>query len=169
MWNSLWITLIFGIIYLVLIQYFPKKVIPWAIGIGGLFFVILGILVMTVAEGFILIRLIFGFFFIFLGILCCYSLWNSEYRKAIILCGRLIECSTEILNENRKLLIFIPVFIFLLTGLIFLTAFQILGVWSVGELHFDPSYPFYELKGFGSGFLSFLIFVEFFWGMSFLK
>ena len=54
-------------------------------------------------------------------------------------------------------------------GLIVLIGFELLAVWSVSELKFDPNKPFYETTGFGSHFLSLLIFIEFYWGMSFLK
>jgi hypothetical protein len=44
MWNSLWISTVLGIAYLVAIQCFPKKVIPWSVVIGGIFFIILALL-----------------------------------------------------------------------------------------------------------------------------
>ena len=44
LWKSLWLGAIFGIIYAVLIQYFPKKVFNWTYLIGGIVFIIAGIL-----------------------------------------------------------------------------------------------------------------------------
>ena len=44
LWKSLWLGAIFGIIYAVSIQYFPKKVFNWTYLIGGIVFIIAGIL-----------------------------------------------------------------------------------------------------------------------------
>lgn len=54
-------------------------------------------------------------------------------------------------------------------GLIALISFQMLSAWSIGPLHFYPDHSFYEVGSFISNFLSFWIFVEFIWGLSFLK
>lgn len=58
-----------------------------------------------------------------LGVLCLYAMWNDEYRKAIVICSRLMECATEVLKYDYKLLFYIPVFILLFVGLVFLVAF----------------------------------------------
>lgn len=44
-----------------------------------------------------------------------------------------------------------------------------MAAWSFSNFVFQDNYPFYELKGFGSTVLHFLIFVEFIWGLCFLK
>jgi hypothetical protein len=54
-------------------------------------------------------------------------------------------------------------------GLIALTAFEILSAWSIGPLYFDPQSPFWSVGSFISNFLSFFFFVQFIWGLSFLK
>lgn len=54
-------------------------------------------------------------------------------------------------------------------GLVFLIAFEILAVWSSGDLLFVEDYPFYDIQGFWNAFLCGLVFFEFLWGMSFLK
>ena len=44
LWNSLWLGALFGVLYAALIQYFPKKVFNWTYLIGGIVFLITGIL-----------------------------------------------------------------------------------------------------------------------------
>ncbi len=44
-----------------------------------------------------------------------------------------------------------------------------LAAWSFSKFVFQDDYPFYDLKGFGSTLLHVLIFVEFVWGLCFLK
>lgn len=78
-------------------------------------------------------RILVAVFFGGLGALCVYALLLSdEFRKAIILCSRLIECSTEVVKYDYKVFLYIPLFMVFFLGLVFLVAFQILGVWSVG-------------------------------------
>lgn len=44
MWNSLWLSALFGIIFIAVLQFFPLKVVPFSVVIGGIFFIILGLL-----------------------------------------------------------------------------------------------------------------------------
>lgn len=138
MWNSLWLSALFGIIYIIILQLFSTKVVPWSITLGGAFFIILGILTIILPSGFILVRLLVAFFLIGLGVLCLFAMYNDQYRKAIIICSRLFECATQIVKYDYKVVLFIPVFILLFVGLVFLCGFQLLAVWSVGSIDFNP-------------------------------
>lgn len=84
-WNSFWLSTIFGIILLIAIQIFPKMTFRWIILLGGLIFVVGGILTIILADGSILLRLIVGLLFIVFGLLVLYSIVNKERRKAIII------------------------------------------------------------------------------------
>ena len=66
-----------------------------------------------------------------LGGLALYCLIDDEYRKALRICTRLLECATEVVSYDYKLFLYIPIFCLFLVGLIFLTAFEILAVWSI--------------------------------------
>ena len=115
------------------------------------------ILLCSIPSGFIVFRIIIGGLIAMLGVLCLYSMWNDEYRKAIVICSRLMECATEVLTHDYKLLLYIPIFIFFFVGLVFLVAFQFLAVWSAGSLTFNPELPFYDVVGFVSNFFSFFV------------
>jgi hypothetical protein len=52
MWNSFWISALFSILYVVLIQFFPLKAVPWIILLGGVASVIFGILVLILYSCF---------------------------------------------------------------------------------------------------------------------
>lgn len=64
---------------------------------------------------------------------------------------------------------YILVWWFFQVGLIALTAFELLSVWSIGPLYFEPIHAFYEVGSFISYFLSIFVFLQFIWGLSFLK
>ena len=66
-------------------------------------------------------------------------------------------------------IVYVPIFIVLFFLLILLIAFQLLAVWSSGTLVFREDSPFYDVRAFTSSLFSFLTFIEFLWGMSFLK
>lgn len=43
MWNSLWMSVVLGAVYLVVVQCFPTTVVPWLTLLGGFIFVLLGV------------------------------------------------------------------------------------------------------------------------------
>jgi hypothetical protein len=46
MWRSFYISAIFAIVFVLLVQFFPLKVVPWTITIGGIISLLFGLLVM---------------------------------------------------------------------------------------------------------------------------
>lgn len=104
-----------------------------------------------------------------LAALCAYTIWSDDRRKQVFVCARMIKLATEVLQSNYLLLLYIPLFVFLLFCLLVLVAFEILAAWSMGQLVFYPEYPFYGVHGFFSNFLTILIFFQFYWGLFFLK
>lgn len=122
-----------------------------------------------VPDGFILFKILGGLVFLLMGALALWSVIKSEYRQEIFVCGRLFQVAAQIIKENYWLLGLILVWLFLECCLIALISFQMLSAWSIGPLIFDPESPFLRVSAFISNFLSFFIFVEFIWGLAFLK
>ena len=133
----------------------------------GYFYVSMGLC--SVPTGFWLYKLVGGCLFLFFGFLAGYSVIKQEFRNEIFICGRLFQLSAQIVKENWWILGAIPIWLFLECCLIALVSFQMLSAWSIGPLTFEPESPFLRVTAFFSGFVSFFIFVEFFWGLSFLK
>lgn len=104
-----------------------------------------------------------------MGALVAASYVKPEFRKEIFICGRLFEIAAQIVWSYPLILVYIFVWWVFQCGLIALTAFELLSVWSIGPLRFNPESSFYEVGSFISNLLSFLIFVQFIWGLSFLK
>lgn len=80
-WNCLWIGVIFGCIFCVLVQYFPTKVFAWSYLLGGIIFIITGIVTLVLAEGSIIFKLLVGIFLVVLGVLILYNLADNERRR----------------------------------------------------------------------------------------
>jgi hypothetical protein len=59
LWRSFLVSSVLAIIFVALVQFFPIKVVPWTILIGGVFALIFGVLVMILSTGNILIRLLY--------------------------------------------------------------------------------------------------------------
>lgn len=168
-WMSLWISIVFGIALILLIQFFPRLVVHWMFILGSLTFIALGIVVVIVPDGFLLLKIVAGIVLIFMGALVAASYVKPEFRKEIFICGRLFEIAAQIVWSYPLILVYIFVWWVFQCGLIALTAFELLSVWSIGPLRFNPESSFYEVGSFISNLLSFLIFVQFIWGLSFLK
>lgn len=89
-----------------------------------------------------------------------------EYEKSYT---NLAEFFLEGMKKLLRPALLVIVFMALFGAFLVLIAFQVLSAWSCAKLVFSPDYPFYEVESFGSALLMFLIFVEFIWGLSFLK
>jgi hypothetical protein len=72
-------------------------------------------------------------------------------------------------KDNPLILLSILLWQVFFVGLLALTAFEILSCWSTGPLVYKPEKPFLENKSFGSNLFSFFIFLQFIWGLAFLK
>lgn len=46
MWNSIWISVLFGVVSFLVTQYFPLRAVPWTILIGGLCLFAFGLMVL---------------------------------------------------------------------------------------------------------------------------
>jgi hypothetical protein len=46
MWRSFYISGIFAMVFVVLLHFFPLKVVPWTIAIGGIFSFVFGLVIM---------------------------------------------------------------------------------------------------------------------------
>ena len=90
MWITLGISFGLGCLYLLLVQFFPTKVVPWTILLGGITFIVLAILVIFVATHSLLVRIIVGLVLLLLAVLCLYSIINQERRKSIYICSRIM-------------------------------------------------------------------------------
>jgi len=78
MWRSFWLSSVIAIIFVALVQFFPLKVVPWTILIGGLASVVFALLIMLLSTGSIFIRILF--FIVIMGIAagCAYTLFVKE-------------------------------------------------------------------------------------------
>ena len=137
------------------------------------------------ADGYFVVKLLLFIFFVGLGVISFITIFDADRRESIYICSRLMHAASILEYEKtetrlpefflegmKKLLrpaLLVLAFMACFTAFLVLILFQILSAWSCAKLVFVSDYPFYQVQGFGSSFLMFLIFVEFIWGMSFLK
>ncbi len=114
-------------------------------------------------------KIIIGIVLLFMGLLAILSIAISRNRQEIFICSRLFEIAAQIVKEKPLVLGYVFLWWIFQVGLIALTSFEMLSAWSIGPLNFSPEYPFWEVGAFISNFLSVLIFIQFIWGLSFLK
>jgi len=51
LWRSFYVSSILAIIFVALVQFFPLKVVPWTILIGGIVSIMFGLSVMIISTG----------------------------------------------------------------------------------------------------------------------
>ena len=90
LWRSFIVSAILAIIFVAMVQFFPTKVVPWTIVIGGIFSLIFGFLVMLMSTGNIIIRLIFLIISIGFAVACGLTLFKEERMREIFVYARLI-------------------------------------------------------------------------------
>ena len=78
MWRSFYISSVLSIIFVALLQFFAKKVVPWTIVIGGLFSLLFGLLIMLFSSGSMVLRVIFVLVAIGITAGCAYTLFRSK-------------------------------------------------------------------------------------------
>lgn len=76
MWRSFYISGIFAMVFVVLLHFFPLKVVPWTIAIGGIFSFVFGLVIMILSTGSIFLRLIFFILLVGLALACGYTLYS---------------------------------------------------------------------------------------------
>lgn len=81
MWRSFYISSILSIVFVVFVQFFAKKVVPWTMVVGGLFSLIFGLLTMIFSTGSILIRVLFFLVCVCITAGCAYTLLNPKRVK----------------------------------------------------------------------------------------
>jgi len=77
LWRSFGVSAVLAIIFVALLQFFPTKVVPWTIVIGGAFSLIFGIFVMLLSTGNIILRVIFLVVSIGLTAGCVFTLFKE--------------------------------------------------------------------------------------------
>ncbi len=76
-WRSFWVSTLFALIFVGIVQFFPLKVVPWTIVIGGAFSILFGLLIMIMSTGNILLRLVFLFVALGLAGGCIFTLFKE--------------------------------------------------------------------------------------------
>jgi hypothetical protein len=111
--------------------------------------------------------IIFALLLAFVGVLLLYaSIWRQKDIKISIL---YLQQASKCFLEFPALAGLSFLFVLLLIGLTALVGFQTLAYWSHSDLKFDPSSVYiYPASGFAI-FMTVLNFIEFVWGLSFLK
>lgn len=81
LFRSFWVSSLIAIIFVALLQFFPLKVVPWTILIGGLFSMIFGLVVMILSSGNIILRILFFIISVGLAAACAFTLFNPKRMK----------------------------------------------------------------------------------------
>jgi hypothetical protein len=167
-WFSFWLSLGLGLLWFLFVQFASRFANYTAIILGGIVLATLGLILFTYRVNhhhglkiFIaLLALISG-----LVLLLCAWLYKIHNRMNAVV----LYHSTRLIASNSAMLIYIPVFLLLAFGLVVLTTFELLAFWSIPTPQFTPEKPFYSASGVGYVFLSALVFIQFYWGLVFLK
>ena len=158
----------FSLLYLVLVQCWPKFMNKAVIVLASLIILALVICMFAYHYGaygkiFVAIVLLILFFLIILS--------SCKNRRCVDMNGVFLSNASQMLGTSKCLTFFyIPLFIVLLTGFIFLVIYEFRSYWAGGSLHFDAdSSIFWEFNSAGPIVLTVFLAIQVVWGLSFLK
>ena len=84
--------------------------------------------------------------------------------------GLFLDEATKMVCDRLEALLYIPLFLIMATGFVFLLLFEFRSFWMHGTLNFDPEASlFWTLNGVGPVILTVLWVIQAIWGLSFLK
>ena len=133
---SVYLSLAFSVIYLVLVQLIPHKMAFIAVGAGMVILLIAAIVVLTYKTDFVKTKILIGVLMLLLlvfSILTIIKHKNSLYLYAIYL-----KWSTKAAKDRKLTVIYILIFMLILLAFCLLIIFEFTGFWTSGDLEFNP-------------------------------
>jgi hypothetical protein len=157
-----------GLLFVTLVQLFPRFMNYFTVIAGGLLLIALGVsLLVYPAYLFPKLKLAFGILSIVFGVILASSLWF--YRTQLKINGIFLYHATQVVRSNCNIMFYIPLFIIFAVGLLALSFFEIGSFWSMATPSVGKSGPFLEVAGADYTYLTVLALIQLWWGMSFLK
>lgn len=157
-----------GLLFVGLVQLFPRFMNYFTIVFGGLLLIALGIqMIIYPVNRYPVLKLVLSILSILLGVILVSSLWF--YRTQLKINAIFLYHATQVVRTNCTVLFYIPLFILLALGLLGLTSFEIGSYWSIPSPAPNASSPFHVSSGADFTFLTVLALIQLWWGMSFLK
>lgn len=167
-WFAFWLSLGLGLAWFLLVQFLSRVANLTAVIGGGIALTTLGILLFTYPTSHHAgLKVFVALLALVCGLVLFLCAWL--YRTQLRLNRVVLYHSTRLVASNSAMLLYIPAFILLAFGLIVLTTFEFLSFWSIPTPQFIAEKPFYKASGAGYAFLSVLVFIQFYWGLVFLK
>ena len=152
-----------------IVHLLPRFAAVWAIFLGSLTLIAAGvILIVHNPQGWgnvSILKYIFGGLFILFGIIFFAML--CIYRRRIKITGVFLDYASQFLALKPINLVFIPIFIILLAGLIILCLFEYLAFSSKAEPYSKEGDIYLQLTR--NPILTILVIIQFIWGIQFLK
>lgn len=132
---SMILAISFSLLYVVLVQCFPKFMNIAVIVLATLVILALAICVFTYqynANGKILVGILLCILFFIILLSSC------KNRKSVTINGVFLDHASRMLGTSKCMTFFyIPLFILFLVGFIFLIIYEFRSFWAWGDLHFD--------------------------------
>jgi hypothetical protein len=99
------------------------------------------------------------------------ALSSCKNRRALNMNGVFMESAANMLSKSKCCtFVYIPIFLALLTGFIFLLIYEFRSFWAGGQITFDPEKSLYwSFHSAGPIVLTVFMVIQAIWGFSFLK
>jgi hypothetical protein len=166
---SLALAFILGLIYTLISQLAPDVTHTWTIALAGISLIASGILLLVrhQSDRYQTAKIIIAVLSIIVGLvfLPAFYFFKSQLRISAIFLAQ----STRFFCDNLSFMAYIPLFLIFAAFLLALNTFELLSFWSIPTPQFDTNKAFYLIKGTGYIYMSVLVAIQFYWGLSFLK
>lgn len=162
------IAVVLSIIFLILVQFFPKPMSQAVVYLGFLIVLAVAVLIFLYPTSNTTGQIVVGIILAILAILILATILC--HRSSIKICGAFLAESTRFVKDNPCVLVYIPIFILLLAGFLVMMLQEYRSFMTSGTATFDASSSLYYLStGTGQTILTVLLVIQFIWGLSFLK
>ena len=144
----------------------PSKMTYITLIFGALIIVVTGVFVMVFPKTHMIPRIVFAAILL-LALIAVFFSWKNN-RSTLKFFVRFVDYSTEIVSNNKLLIIYIPLFLGILVVFMLGIGFELKCLWSSTEVEFSKENVFYTFKG-QTTLWSVLVFIQAVWGLAWIK
>ena len=80
-----------------------------------------------------------------------------------------MKFATDMISSERKLMVYIPIFLAILTLFLLSVTFELRSLWSSAPVSFNTKQVFYQFQPGSTTPWTVLIFIQTVWGLAFIK
>jgi hypothetical protein len=161
------IALALAVVYTLLVQFFPKLMNKLSVVLGLVFICVMLLLLVVYPTGNVAVRVVVALVLLLLvGIV---GLGAFRSKACLDMHGVFLYHATQLVKQNTNIIVFVPIFLVMFTLFIIIILWEFKSLWSSASVVFTEERVYYSFKPGSTTFATAVIFIQFLWGLSFIK